>query len=153
MNQRDPFTRLWYRLLIGFGILFFTLGLGMLVRELAFANGATHTTGAVVELKKVESIDSTNLVPIVEFTPENGKPIRIECASTSPSPTVGDCVTVIYHANDLKGARIDNFVNRWLFPIVFTPIGVIAFVLGTVGAISNRQRSPNKGKQIVNRPG
>ena len=144
-NQVDPFAKLWFRLLIGFGILFTTVGLGMFVREFVFANGALSTTGVIVDIKTVESIDSTNLVPIVKFTSKSGQTARIESTSTSPAPNVGQSVSVIYHPDDLKSARIDNFVNRWLFPIIFSLIGSIAYIIGTKGALGTRQKSPNQG--------
>ena len=121
--------RVWHRwegrILLAFGLLFLLVGIVLLAREIAFQRDAIVGRGSVVELRVTEGADGPNTSPIVEFKTLEGVPFRFEGASTSPAPTLGEGVPIIYRPDDPQHARINTFVQRWLFPCVFTPLGLL----------------------------
>jgi hypothetical protein len=123
-------NRWWSRSLFVFGLLFLAIGLVLLARELAFGREAVVTGGSVVELRVTESADGQNTTPVVEFKTREGALIRFEGQSTRPAPSLGDHIPVIYRPNDPQHARIDTFVQRWLMPCAFTPLGFLICLAG-----------------------
>ena len=130
--EPDPFSRLWYKLLILFGSIFFLVGSILLVREISFTSGSTNAVGHVVRIRTEESADDTSRIPIVEFKTDKGATVQIEGVPTRPSAEVGQSVTVIYHPGNPSDGKIDNFVQRWLFPLVFAPLGIGLLIAGLI---------------------
>jgi hypothetical protein len=118
------------RILLAFGLLFFLIGIVLLAREIAFQHDAIIGRGSVVELRVTEGADGPNTSPVVEFKTLEGVPIRFEGAATTPAPTRGDAIPVIYRPTDPQHARINTFGQRWLFPCVFTPLGFLLILAG-----------------------
>lgn len=138
-NRRmASFTNLMFILVGG---LFAIVGSLMGIREYSFGAQATTAKGAVVELRKTESADSTNFIPVIEFNTESQQKIRFEGMSTSPPYVVGTSVSVLYRTSNPNDARIDEFVQRWLFPSLFTPIGIVCLLIGLFSVMrpSSRQ--------------
>lgn len=118
------------RILVAFGLLFLLVGLVLLAREIAFQREAISGSGSVVELRVTEGVDGPNTSPIVEFKTLEGTPIRFQGASTSPAPMLGEAVPIIYRPDDPQHARINTIVQRWLFPCVFSPLGLLLLLPG-----------------------
>jgi hypothetical protein len=77
--------------------------------------------------------------PVLEFATADGKMHEVEGdASNPPRYKVGDEVSVLFHAADPSGARIETFAGLWL-GVVLTGLGgaitlcVAAFILGLAG--------------------
>jgi hypothetical protein len=132
----DPFARLWRALLRIFGILFLLAGLGLLAREVLFGQLAVSALGTVIEIKETDSGDGPNYIPIVEFKTKNNGIITFEGTSTNPPRARGSSVPVLYNPNAAQEARIDTFADRWMFPTVFIPIGLVLLIGGLVAGES-----------------
>jgi hypothetical protein len=124
------------RILLAFGLLFFLIGIVLLAREIAFQHDAVIGRGSVVELRVTESADGPNTSPVVEFMTLEGAPIRFEGVSTCPAATLGDAVPIIYRPADPQHARINTFVQRWLFPCIFILLGSLLILAGVYVARS-----------------
>jgi len=72
--------------------------------------------------------------PVFAFTANNGRAYTITSNSGSNPPefALGDQVAVLYEARDPNGAKIDSFLQLWLFPICFGFIGVVATLIGRI---------------------
>ena len=125
ITLKDPFSRLLNFGVCGLGTLFFFAGVGMAVRECSFGRQAVLATGIIVDIRIQDSGDGPNHYPVVEFKTNQGETIRFEGQSTSPPPVKGAIVPVLYDSSDPKNARINTFVDRWLFPMLFTPLGLV----------------------------
>ncbi len=125
ISSKDPFSRLLNFAVCGVGTLFFLVGVGLAIREYSFGRQAVSSTGSIVDLRISDSGDGPNHYPVVEFKTNRGETIRFEGLSTSPPPLKGTLVPVLYSPNDPKNARINTFVDRWLFPSLFTPLGLV----------------------------
>ncbi len=130
------------RILVAFGVLFLLVGLVLLAREIAFQRDAISGRGSVVELRVTESVDGSNTSPVIEFRTPEGVPTRFEGTATTPTPKLGDAVPVIYCPADPQHARIDTFVQRWLFPCAFVPLGVLLLLVGVYLVRSASVTSP-----------
>jgi hypothetical protein len=119
------------RILLAFGLLFLLVGLVLLARAIAFQREAISGSGSVVELRVTASMDGPMTSPIVEFQTPEGTTFRCEGTATSPAPRLGEMVPIIYRPDDPQHARINTFVQRWLFPSVFTPLGLLLVLAGT----------------------
>ena len=124
-STKDPFSRLLNFALCAMGSLFFFVGVGLAIREFSFGRQAVPATGSIVDLRISDSGDGPNHYPIVEFKTNQGETIRFEGLPTSPPSVKGTVVAVLYSSTDPKNARINTFVDRWLFPSLFTPVGLV----------------------------
>ncbi|MEI8019425.1 MAG: DUF3592 domain-containing protein [Schlesneria sp.] len=124
-SLKDPFSRLLKLAVFGLGTIFFLVGVGLAIREYSFGKLAVSTTGSIVDLRISDSGDGLNHYPVVEFKTNRGETIRFEGLSTSPLPVKGAMVPVLYSPTDPRNVRINTFVDRWLFPSLFTPLGLV----------------------------
>jgi hypothetical protein len=90
-------------------------------------------SGTVVELvsRITTSGRSSMYCPVVEFTASSGEKIRFtsEFGSLPASHKVGQSVTVRYDAVEPQKAEIESTMTRWLGPVVYVFMGVIACCL------------------------
>ncbi len=121
----DQFQRIWQFLLLAFGLLFLFVGMGFCVFQIRFGQAAISTYGTIVDVQIDDSGEGPNYIPVVEFTSRNAEKIRFEGTSTNPRPTLNARVRVLYRETSPDNACIDSFVQRWLFPSVFAPIGLL----------------------------
>ncbi len=129
-SSKDPFSRLLKLAVCGLGTIFFVVGLGLAIREYSFGRQAVSSTGSIVDLRISDSGDGPNHYPIIEFKTNQGETIRFEGLPTSPSPVKGTVVPVLYDPSDPNNARVNTFVDRWLFPSLFTPLGLVMLLSG-----------------------
>ena len=132
---RDPFAQLWRILLRIFGILFLLVGLGLLAREVLFGQLAMSALGTVVEINATESGGERKYTPVVVFKTKTQQIITFEGTSTHPPRARGSSVPVIYNPDAVQEARIDTFADRWLFPALFIPIGLVLLIGGFVSGV------------------
>jgi hypothetical protein len=117
-----PFYRVAARI---FGIMFLVAGLVWLGRELRFGWIAQSASGMIVEVRARESAEGPEFYPVVEFAANGGRIIRFDRVSTSPPPVAGTPVKVLYDPARPSNARIDSFVQRWLFGVMFASMGIV----------------------------
>ena len=77
--------------------------------------------------------DGDSYAPVVEYT-VRGVDYRLTGTYTNPPAyDVGDRVTVRYERANPENARLDSFVELWLFPVVFGGVGLLLAVIMNVG--------------------
>ncbi len=96
----------------------------------------------IADLRVSDSGDGPNYYPVIEFRTKSDEAVRFEGISTSPAPAVGQSVPILYREDTPQNARIDSFVQRWLFPAIFTPVGILLIVGGRrfIRQVSNLSR-------------
>jgi hypothetical protein len=124
-SPRDLFSRLLAAVMALVGAVFLLSGLGLGVREAWFGQHALPASGTVTEVRVSDSGEGPNYSPVVAFRTGTGEEVRFEGISTSPPPQTGQTVPVLYHPDAPQAARIDRFVDRWLFPALFVLLGFL----------------------------
>jgi hypothetical protein len=107
-----------------------------------FLRHALPARGTVVELAASTNAGPTTWAPIVEFTPEGGRPIRFRhpVASSHPGWRVGQQVGVRYDPDSPSNAIIDQ--GWWTSAIPYLPgiLGLLFLALG-ISALRNGSAS------------
>ena len=89
--------------------------------------------GTVVELvsRVTTSGRASMICPVVEFTASSGEKIKFtsEFGSLPAGHKIGQSVTVGYDPVEPQKAEIDSTTTRWLGPVVYVFMGVIACCL------------------------
>jgi hypothetical protein len=105
-----------------------------------------HANGTVVDMDESNDDDGTTYAPIVDYEVD-GQTFEMKSGSYSSPPAyhVGQKVKILYNLADPNQARIDNFWELWLLPIIFiglaVPFGVIfngVMLFGLVKRLANR---------------
>jgi len=88
--------------------------------------GGGGADGTVVALDESDSDGGTTYAPIVEYVVD-GETYTMNSSSYSSPPAyhVGQAVRVVYDKANPSKARIDNFWELWLLPIIFISIAVL----------------------------
>lgn len=132
-----------------FGYIFGTIGAVMLAfagavqfyQQATFADAIT-AQGTVIGYDRQNSRGSA---PIVQFRDENGTYHRFESnvSSSPPRYAVGDRVAIKYHPDKPSSATIDDFLDKYLFALIFGGIGLVFFAIGTgiLVAVFGRERT------------
>jgi hypothetical protein len=123
----DPST--WLRL----GGVFFGIGAALSVASLAvsiprwtLASTGSVATGTIVAMQR----SSKSSRPVVEFTPQNHRPIRTTMTVGGQGGHIGDKVRVFYDPNDPEDNVADTFSELWFFCLLLGGMGVMWFVIG-----------------------
>lgn len=128
-QEHDPLGRL-LRILAGIvGVLFLLVGVGLFCREVWFGRIAQTAAGTVREVRVEENADGPNFYPVVEFTTQAGRIVRFEGTSTTPVLALGTAVSVLYNPAKPEEARINSFVQRWLFAAILIPTGLFMVLI------------------------
>lgn len=141
----DRFARIWRNLLLGCGTLFLAIGLLLLVREIRFGHTAMSANGTIAEVLVTDTGDGPTYTPVVEFTAVGDQTVRFTGLATNPRPVQGQSVPVLYRRDEIGDARIDSFVQRWLFPVVFSLVGLVAIagvIASQLGWLRGLAQSP-----------
>ena len=133
------------------GTIFGLVGIGLLIgaffavsSTLSFRGGSTPAEGVVVEM--VESRGSKGdrmFKPVVKWTDAKGGTHRLtgSVASSPPSYSTGERVTVRYQTANPENARIDSFTENWLISLILGLMGAVFTAVGVaVGAYAWRQK-------------
>jgi len=88
------------------------------------------TVGTVIELvsRVTASGRASMLCPVVEFTASSGERIKFtsEFGSLPAGHKIGQSVTVGYDSVEPQKAEIDSTTTRWLVPVIYVFMGLIA---------------------------
>ncbi len=97
-----------------------------------FLKEAVKAEGAVVELVRSQSSDSTTYRPVVHFLSQDGRQIEFTSTSGSnpPSYTSGEKVEVLYLPSAPQDARINGFFSLWGGPVIVGGMGSLFFLIG-----------------------
>ncbi|MCC7359429.1 MAG: DUF3592 domain-containing protein [Anaerolineales bacterium] len=101
--------------------------------------GAT-TSGRVVDILVSSDDDGDSYAPVVEYTVRSLDYQLIGTYTNPPAYAVGDRVTVRYDRANPETARLDSFVELWLFPLVFGGVGLLLFIIINVGYVVSLAR-------------
>lgn len=130
------------RLFIVLGSIAALVGIGLGLWSASFWFGTVSTYGTITRLEMQRSASSgkynrasVSYVPVVNYQVQ-GKPYTHKGAiALQPSPyRVGQQVRVLYRAARPSVAYIDSFADRWLLPLVFTGMGSLFVLVGTLMA-------------------
>jgi hypothetical protein len=145
--ERDPFGRLLRIAARNLGALFLLFGLGLLIREIRFGQSAHAVAGTIMEVRVRQNADGPTYHPVVEFRTLDGRVAQFEGLSVSPAPEVGTPVSVLYNRSKPEQARINSFVQRWLFPTVFIPIGFSMVVGASIWSSVHARSQTMSGRE------
>lgn len=146
MAARPNSRFLWLSLMLGL------IGIGLLVGGLYYGYGSwklttqgTTVEGRVVNLLSSEEDDgSTTYAPVVEYE-AGGNTYSYESHNYSNPSTyqVGQEVNLIYDRDHPDKARISNFVELWLIPLLLIPfgLGTGAVAIFLMPLLSGRRRA------------
>lgn len=121
----QPHIPAWFPRVFGFmGAIFGLFGIGFGIYSASFSFNTMKVPGTVVRM-----VGTTQQSPVVEYQVA-GKTLTYHSSlsSSPPAYVVGDQVTMLYHPDDPRKAQIDSFGERWLFPVVFTLVGVTSVI-------------------------
>ena len=128
------------------GVIFLVVGLWQAATSIAFRSSAIKVGGTVVDVhghyscsggtaRKHGSARHCDYVysPVVKFSTKAGRQITFTPDySTSSKPSVGSEIEVLYPADDPQAARVANFADLWLLPVIFGGLGLVIGGLGSV---------------------
>jgi len=97
----------------------------LLTRELHSAQDARTAAGVVIDVRSREATAGRPHAPVIQFTAADGSVVHFEGPPAKRPPVIGTAVKVLYDPANPGKARLDNPVDRWLFPAVVTPAGVL----------------------------
>jgi hypothetical protein len=131
-------------LLFVFGLGFLLLSRYLYVNTARFLEKADHADGVVVDLKQVDSRDSTTWAPVIEFVdPSGGRRRFVErMSSNPPSYYAGERVDVLFNRENPRDARIDRGRgNQWVAILVGSMGGL--FLLMGFSSMKRRRGTDN----------
>lgn len=100
------------------------------------AESQVTAVGTVVELvsRATASGRSSMICPVVEFTALSGEKIKFtsEFGSRPAGHKIGQSVTVGYDSVEPQKAEIDSATTRWLAPLIYIFMGLIACCMSVV---------------------
>lgn len=107
------------------GLLLATVGGMLLTRELHSAQDARGAAGVIIDVRHRETTAGRPHAPVIQFTAADGSVVHFEGPPAKRPPVVGTAVKVLYDPANPGKARLDNPAERWLFPAVVTPAGLL----------------------------
>ena len=96
----------------------------------SFVQTASHARGTVSKLNERDG--EKVLYPVFTFEDSHGTSYSIESSSGS-YPTaykIGDLITVIYQPDKPANAKIDSFLDIWIWPIALVGCGALDLLFG-----------------------
>jgi hypothetical protein len=128
-------------MLIFVGLLFFLIGLGILVSGIFSVfkvrrqiRGSAKTRGKVTGFGSKMGQSGQIFCPQVEFVIPNGQTIRFQSAvgTQPPSYRIGQQVQVIYQISNPPQAEIDSAMTLWFVPGCMLLMGLLFSGLGLI---------------------
>ncbi len=116
------------------GLLFAGIGGAFYLADQALEAKGGRANGTVIALNRHRDSDGDTMYqPEVEFRDRNGTQHRFVSSISSSSPGVsrGESVGVIYDPDAPGDAKIDSFMQRYFFPLMFGGIGSVFALIGT----------------------
>lgn len=118
---------------IGVGIGFFGWNLRASTQE--FVDASERADGVVVQVDTVRKSDGDILYhPVVEFTTVTGELVEYRSASGSnpPALNVGERVEVFYDPDLPSNAKVNSFVDLWMFSTIMLVFGGFFVFAGVI---------------------
>jgi hypothetical protein len=137
---------LWIGLNLMF-LLFLAIGGWYGYGSWTLVQGGATAGGTVVRMDESDSDGSTTYAPIVEYVVD-GETYTLNSTSYSSPPAfhVGQAVRVAYNRDNPSQARLDNFWELWLLPIIFISIAVLfGLIFNIFMGVSLVRRMTNRG--------
>ncbi len=118
----QPHIPPWFPRVFRFmGITFAAVGACFAIYSASFLFGTKETPGTVIKM-----IGGIQQAPVVEYHVDGKRfTFRSSLSSSPPAYAVGDNVVVVYRPDNPKSVQINSFLDRWLFPTVFTGAGLM----------------------------
>jgi len=112
------------------GLLFFSIGSGLTVRQRTLEQEGVEAQGAVVDLQENYDSDGSTYTPVVRFRTRDGQAIEFVSSYSSSPPAfdVGESVTVVYPLENPTKAIIKG--EGQLLHIVFMLLGGLVAAIG-----------------------
>jgi hypothetical protein len=108
------------------------------LRARAFINAATKTQGRVVKLvEKSIGGGNSDFFPVFSFTTKDGQEITITQQANRPRVKAGAQVEVMYDPGQPQNAKINAWVNFYLFPALAAAAGLLVGVIGLISALKS----------------
>jgi hypothetical protein len=129
---------------VGAGPFVLLLGLISVVRTTVFILTSTATEGEVIALKVVPGKrGSKSYAPIFRFTADDGQIYTVTSKNSTnpPSFAFGERVKVLFEKEHPEGAKIDTFLQLWMFPMVAGIVGGAFSVVTVVVVVKRRKRA------------
>jgi hypothetical protein len=147
-KHNQQFWRLFGAILGGIGSIFAIVGVGMGVHTHAYLSKMVATQGTVIDNNLYRSTDMddrpTNYYyPVVKFTPKSSNKLTIFVGSTGSSPPIyrkGQQVKVLYDPQYPDAAKIESWLELWLFPTIFAGIGLPITAIGGAALIKSLKK-------------
>lgn len=112
-------------------IIFIAVGIVLVIDMLSFLPGSVSTTGTIVQCNAVQDADgSTTCQPVISFKTQSGQTIKFTSTDSSSTYQQGNTVTVRYHPATPQDAQIYSFSTTWLFPLIFSGLGLMLLIFG-----------------------
>jgi hypothetical protein len=110
------------------------------VSSLSFSFGSARTEGTIIKVEEdlryhgggSGTQSGRTWYPVVEYQVGGSKYTHTGPGSSEPHFTVGQTLGVLYKVDRPAVACLDSFVDRWLFPMVFSGVGAMFAASGAV---------------------
>ncbi|MBK9051011.1 MAG: DUF3592 domain-containing protein [Chloroflexi bacterium] len=113
---------------------FLGIGLYEVAETQQLVNKFEATTGVIVDNSYYVSNEDGNrsgaYYPVVEFQPEDSRPVRFTdgIGSLPPDYEVGEQVQVLYDSQDSSEAQISSWKRLWFAPTLITGLGFLPWL-------------------------
>lgn len=122
------------------------VGLGFTAYTTWFLHHSATIKGTIVSLREVHDAqdDSITYAPVFTFTASDGRSYAVSSntGNNPPAFTTGQPIDIRYNPTNPNGAKIDTFLQLWLFPLVFAILGALATAFGYVLLRYERRANP-----------
>lgn len=136
MNKEDVmFFRLFGSIFAGVGSIFLIVGIIFGVTTHASTRNSIKTQGTVIDVVQYKAEDdSENLYyPVIIFARHSNRTTVFEGDGSFPPAYVkGQQVEVLYNPQQPELATIYSWIDFWLFPTIFTGVGLVAITIGGI---------------------
>jgi hypothetical protein len=121
-------------LLIGSGLLFLVIGIGLLYMNSQFVKNAVKVKGEIVDVTEGANGNSGRRLrmysSIIEFITLDNKAQRFTSpVSSNIKPKIGKVLQVYYHVDNPENAKIASVFNLYVIPVVLILFGLFLFFI------------------------
>lgn len=130
-------------------LIFLGVGIYLTYDAYKFTHTARTAVGIVTAIPFHSSSDGDSggvYYPVIEFTADNGQAVEYHSTSGSNPPEfrVGEKVNIFYDPADPQNAKIDSFLDLWFIGVIFSGIGLVGVIIGSVILLLQFKKSRNK---------
>jgi|SRR5271157_3937763 len=117
------------------------------IRKVIFFSTSAHTEGSVIGLRQVPgSRGRSSYAPVFRFTGDDEHTYIVASnMATNPSEfRLGEQVKVLYQHGHPEHARIDSFLQLWLFELVTVTVGGAFSIVPMIGIMRRRRQTASE---------